>query len=253
MAQRPRKQKYTPEAVPMESGNQLKLRSQIKAKNTAQDLYLTSLREKKMTLGVGPAGCGKTFLVTAVAAEKLLKGEVEKIVVTRPTVETGGRGLGYLPGLLEEKMLPYMVPLYEALGDHIGVAATQKLITSNKLQVVPLEFARGRTFNRSFVILDECQNATVEQARMFVTRMGYESFFAINGDLSQSDLVPPRDAGKDWENGLSYLCRKLAGRDQNIGYVEFQNRDVVRSDMVRRVLSLLDDQLPSSNLNEAAA
>jgi phosphate starvation-inducible PhoH-like protein len=123
---------------------------------------------------------------------------------------------------------------------------TKKLMETGKIEIAPLAFMRGRTFNNCFVILDEAQNSTVEQMKMFVTRMGYDSTFAINGDLSQTDLQKPRDAGSGWENGLQYIIRKLKGRDENINYIEFQNRDVVRSVMVQRILNLLDSPEPKA-------
>ena len=256
MAQRPRKQKYPPVGPPREgeTGQPVRIKHQIKAKNLTQELYLKSLRETQMTICGGPAGSGKTYLVTAIALEKLLENKVEKIVVTRPVVEAGEH-LGFLPGTFEEKLDPYLLPLIDAFEDHIGPAMTKRLIETGKIVIAPLAFMRGRTFNKCFVILDEAQNSTVDQMRMFVTRMGYESVFAINGDVSQSDLVKPRDAGKDWENGLQFIVRKLKGRDEKISYIEFQNRDVVRSEMVKRILSLLDApeyKNTSRNFNGAA-
>ena len=238
-----RKQRY-PQPVPGESaGEPVKIKHLIKHKNYSQELYLEFLREMPLTLCSGPAGSGKTFLVTAVALEKLLANEVDRIVITRPVVEAGEH-LGFLPGTLEEKLDPYLLPLMDAIEDHVGATMTKKLVESGKIEIAPLAFMRGRTFNNSFVILDEAQNATVEQVKMFVTRMGYGSTFAINGDPTQSDLQKPREAGPDWENGLQYIVRKLKGRDEKIGYVEFQNRDVVRSAMVQRILTLLDSPDP---------
>lgn len=239
---RARKNKY-PTAVPAADtlceGQQVKIKHQIRSKNPAQHLYLESLRQTPLTICGGPAGSGKTYLVTAIAIEKLLDAEVDRIIITRPVVEAGEH-LGFLPGTLEEKLDPYLLPLVDAIEDHVGPQMTKRLMESKKIEIAPLAFMRGRTFNNCFVILDEAQNTTVEQMRMFVTRMGYDSIFAINGDITQSDLEKPRDAGPDWENGLQYIIRKLKGRDERINYIEFQNRDVVRSEMVKRVLSYLD-------------
>jgi len=234
-----RKQKYPQPIAPEYMGQAVKIRHQIKPKNYSQELYLESLREQPLTICSGPAGSGKTYLVTSVAIEKLIDNEVDRIVVTRPVVEAGEH-LGFLPGTLEEKLDPYLLPLIDSIEDHVGPMMTKKLLESGKIEVAPLAFMRGRTFNKSFVILDEAQNSTVEQMRMFITRIGYESIFAINGDVSQSDLQKPKGAGADWENGLQYVIRKLKGRDEKINYIEFQNRDVVRSHMVQRILTLLD-------------
>ena len=234
-----RKQRY-PQPVPTETGGQVvKIKHQIKAKNESQRLYIESLRNTPLTIGQGPAGSGKTYIVTSVAVQKLIDNEVDRIVLTRPVVEAGEH-LGFLPGTLEEKLDPYLLPLIDALEDHVGPTMAKKLLEQGKIEVAPLAFMRGRTFNNSFVILDEAQNATVEQMRMFVTRMGFGSVFAINGDITQSDLKRPKEAGPDWENGLQYIIRKLKGRDENINYIEFSNRDVVRSVMVQKLLTYLD-------------
>ena len=237
------KQKY-PQPVPAaHEGQPVRIKHQIKSKNYTQELYLESLREAPLTICAGPAGSGKTYLVTAVAIEKLLSNQVDRIVITRPVVQAG-EDLGYLPGTLEEKLDPYLLPLMDAIEDHVGIVMAKKLLESGKIEIAPLAFMRGRTFNNSFVILDEAQNSTAEQMKMFVTRMGFDSIFAINGDVTQSDLEKPRSAGADWENGLQFIIRKLRGRDENINYIEFANRDVVRSEMVKRVLTLLDGPDP---------
>lgn len=210
-------------------------------KSIAQELYLESLREQILTICSGPAGSGKTFLVTAVALEKLINQEVDKIVITRPVVEAGEH-LGFLPGTLEEKLDPYLLPLMDGIEDHVGAAMAKRLVETGKIEIAPLAYMRGRTFNNAFVILDECQNATVEQVRMFVTRIGFNSIFAINGDTSQSDLRPPKGAGSDWENGLQYIVRKLRGKNEYISYIEFRNSDVVRSQIVQNILYLLDSR-----------
>src|SRR5271167_1570191 len=237
-----RKQRY-PQDIPTESGGQMvRIKHQIKAKNITQEQYLESLREQPLTICGGPAGSGKTFLVTAVAMEKLINNEVGRIIITRPVVEAG-ENLGFLPGTLEEKLDPYLLPLMDAIEDHVGPVMTKKFIESRKIEIAPLAYMRGRTFNNCFVILDKAQNSTVKQMKMFLTRMGYDSIFTVNGDTTQSDLERPRGA-EDWENGLQYVIRKLKGRDENISYIEFTNRDVVRSHMVQRILTLLDSPEP---------
>ncbi len=245
-----RKQRY-PQPVTATTeveGQKIKIKHQIKAKNYSQELYLESLREQPLTICSGPAGSGKTYLVTAIALEKLLNGDVTRIIITRPVVEAGEH-LGFLPGTLEEKLDPYLRPLVDSIEDHIGPTMTKRLFEDKTIEIAPLAFMRGRTFNDCFVILDEAQNSTVEQMRMFITRMGYGSIFAINGDTSQSDLQKPREAGGNWENGLQYIIRKLRGRDEKINYIEFQNRDVVRSAMVQRILTLLDSPEDRSRAN----
>lgn len=247
---RAKKNKYPPAGPVREcEGHAIKIKHQIKAKNYAQETYLNSLREVPVTICAGPAGSGKTYLVTAIAIEKLLNNEVDRIVLTRPVVEAG-ENLGFLPGTLEEKLDPYLLPLMDALEDHVGPMAAKRMFEAGKIEIAPLAFMRGRTFNRSFVILDEAQNSTVEQMRMFVTRMGYNSVFAINGDITQSDLRPLKGAGPGWENGLEFVIRKLTGRDAKINFIEFQNRDVVRSEMVKRMLTLLDS--PDDRVSESA-
>lgn len=231
----PKKQRY-PQPVPVESAGQaIKLKYRIKSKNTSQNLYLESLRTAPLTICNGPAGTGKTFLVTYVALEKLVNNEVDKIVITRPTVQAG-EDLGFLPGTLEEKIDPYLKPIMEAMESHIGTTMVKKLIENGKIEMAPLAFMRGRTLNNAFVILDEAQNTTQEQIVMFVTRMGFNSTFAINGDNSQSDLERPRNADKNWCNGLEHAIRQLGGRDESINYIKFFDTDSVRNPLVTRAL-----------------
>lgn len=231
----PKKQRY-PQPVPVESAGQtVRLKYKLKHKNENQDLYLDSLRNAPLTICNGPAGTGKTYLVTYIALEKLVNNEVDKIIITRPTVQAG-EDLGFLPGTLEEKIDPYLKPIVEAMESHIGSTMVKKLIENGKIEMAPLAFMRGRTLNNAFVILDEAQNTTPEQIVMFVTRMGFESTFAINGDNSQSDLERPRNAPKDWCNGLEHAIRQLAGRDNSINYVKFFDTDSVRNPLVTRAL-----------------
>lgn len=232
------KQKYPSQTQEYE-GQPLRLKHKIAAKNETQNIYIESLREQTLTICAGPAGSGKTYIVTLIALEKLISGDVDRIVLTRPVVEAGEH-LGFLPGTLEEKLDPYLLPLMDAIEDHVGPQMAKRLVELGKIEIAPLAFMRGRTFNNCYVILDESQNATVEQMRMFVTRIGYGSQFAINGDVTQSDLEKPRNAGSDWENGLQWISRKLKGKDHKISYVEFENRDVVRSEIVRRILTHID-------------
>lgn len=234
------KNKYSQDSSLKSEGKLIKIRQVITPKNFAQEQYLDSLRNSPLTIGAGPAGSGKTFVVSGVALEKLLAGEVRKIVLTRPVVEAD-ENLGFLPGTLEEKLDPYLKPLFDAIEDHVGPTMAKKLLETGKIEIAPLAYMRGRTFNYSFVILDEAQNATTKQMKMFLTRIGEGSFYAINGDVTQSDLVPPKGVNRnEWEHGLEYAIRKLRGKSRNIQYVEFFNGDVVRSDLCKEVVNLLD-------------
>jgi phosphate starvation-inducible PhoH-like protein len=222
------KQKY-----PSSIEKEIFIKHKINAKNTAQQLYLDFLRETPITICLGPAGSGKTYLVTAIALEKLLSKEVNRIVITRPVVEAGEH-LGYLPGTLSEKLHPYLLPLLDSIEDHIGPTMTKKLFDNNKIEIAPLAFMRGRTFNNCFVILDEAQNATKEQIKMFITRIGFNSYFAINGDSSQSDLP------NKFDNGLIWISNKLKGVSSDIIVHEFNKKDVVRHPLIETILTHLE-------------
>lgn len=226
------KQKY-PQPINPESAKVIKLKFKPQAKTQAQEFYLESLRESSLTIGTGPAGSGKSFLSMAVAVEKLLSNEVQKIVLTRPVCEAG-ESLGFLPGTFEEKISPYLRPLLDALEELVGVTMAGKLLEAGKIEFAPLAYMRGRTFNNAFVILDEAQNATVEQIKLFVTRAGNYSTFVVNGDVSQSDLrgVP--------ENGLEWLVRRLRGKSRMINVIEFSHSDIQRSELVKELLTHLD-------------
>ena len=231
------KQKY-PQPVNREgSTSNIRLRNVPQPKNESQRFYMESLESAKLTIGTGPAGSGKSFLAMAVAVHKLLTNEVDKIVVTRPVVEAG-ENLGFLPGTFEDKIAPYLLPLLDALNDLVGPTMAKKLLDEGKIEFAPLAFMRGRTFSFSYVILDEAQNTSIEQMKLFVTRIGEGSIFAVNGDASQSDLrgVP--------ENGLEYIQRKLKGVSSDINVIEFTNHDVVRSEIVRTILQHLDTPEP---------
>jgi phosphate starvation-inducible PhoH-like protein len=227
-----RENKY-PQPVNPEGSKIIRLKFTPQPKSLAQELYLESLREQGLTIGVGPAGSGKSFLAMAIALEKLLHNEVSKIVLTRPVCEAG-ESLGFLPGTFEEKVAPYLRPLLDALEDLVGPTMAKKLLDGGKIEFAPLAYMRGRTFNNCYVILDEAQNTTVEQMKLFVTRIGEFSQFVVNGDISQSDLrgVP--------ENGLEYIVRRLRGRSNHINVIEFGHSDIQRSAMVKEILLHLD-------------
>jgi phosphate starvation-inducible PhoH-like protein len=169
----------------------------------------------------------------AVGIEKLLANEVSKIVLTRPICEAG-ENLGFLPGTFEEKISPYLRPLLDAMEELVGVTMAKKLLDTGKVEFAPLAYMRGRTFNNSYVILDEAQNTTIDQIKLFVTRAGNYSTFVVNGDASQCDLRGVT------ENGLEWICRKLAGRTNMVNVVEFSYSDIQRSPLVAELLRHLD-------------
>lgn len=229
------KQKY-PQPINKESSNVIRIRSKPQPKSEAQRFYMESLNEAKLTIGTGPAGSGKTFLAMAVALDKLLSNEVSRIVITRPIVEAGD-SIGFLPGTFEEKISPYLLPLLDAITDLVGATMAKKLLDNQSIEFAPLGFMRGRTFNNAYVILDEAQNTTVEQMKLFVTRIGEYAQFVVNGDVSQSDL---QFRDPNTPNGLAWVTSKLRGVSKDIQVVEFTNQDVVRSEIVRTILTHLD-------------
>ncbi len=201
----------------------------IKAKTIGQKTYVEAIRKNDITFGIGPAGTGKTYIAVAMAINALKNKDVEKIVLARPAVEAGER-LGFLPGDLQEKVDPYLRPLYDALYDILGREATLRLKEKETIEVVPLAYMRGRTLDNSFIILDEAQNATKEQMKMFLTRMGFGSKVIVTGDVTQVDL--PR--GK--RSGLEDATRIL--RDvEGIAFCRLTDSDVVRHPLVRRIVN----------------
>lgn len=218
---------------PTKTSDAIHIRHTIQGKSATQNEYLNALRTKSVVMCTGPAGCGKTYLVTAVAIEKLLAGEVQKIIITRPVVEAG-ENLGFLPGTLEEKLAPYLIPVIDAFHAHIGPTKTTELLKSGKIEIAPLAYMRGRNLEDAFVLLDEGQNATKEQLRMFITRMSFGSTFVINGDSTQTDLNK-RDAG-----GLSWMVERLRGASDDIATIEFGYKDIMRHPLIATILNRLD-------------
>lgn len=200
----------------------------IKPKTLGQKRYVDSIRKNLVTFGIGPAGTGKTYLAVALAAFYLQNREVERIILTRPAVEAGEK-LGFLPGDLQEKIDPYLRPLYDALADMFGYDQFQKMIDRNIIEVAPLAYMRGRTLEESFIILDEAQNTTREQMKMFLTRMGNHSRVVVNGDATQIDLVDRRMSGLT-------EAEKILKDVRGVGMVYFSDEDVVRHDMVGRII-----------------
>ena len=204
------------------------LRGTIRARGANQREYLRRIRRNDLTFGVGPAGTGKTYLAVACAVEALQADRVRRIVLVRPAVEAGER-LGFLPGDLTQKVDPYLRPMYDALYEMMGFDRVAKLIERNVIEVAPLAFMRGRSLNDSFIILDEAQNTTVEQMKMFLTRIGFGSRAVVTGDITQTDLPAGR------MSGLRHVLEVLR-QVQGVGFQFFEARDVVRHPLVQRIV-----------------
>ncbi len=200
----------------------------IQGRNPNQRRYLAGIQQYTLSFGVGPAGTGKTWLAVASAVEALRKEEVARLVLVRPAVEAGEK-LGFLPGDMAEKIDPYLRPLYDALYEMLGFEKVQKLIDRNVIEVAPLAFMRGRTLNDAFIIMDEAQNTTVEQMKMFLTRIGFGSKAVVTGDVTQIDL--PRHAA----SGLRHVIEVLR-RVEDVHFSFFQSGDVVRHPLVQRIV-----------------
>jgi len=209
-------------------------RADLRARTPGQSVYLHNIAAHDITFGIGPAGTGKTYLAVACAVDALERSSVQRIVLTRPAVEAGER-LGFLPGDLTQKVDPYLRPLYDALYDLMGYERVQKAFERNALEIAPLAFMRGRTLNNAFVILDEAQNTTPEQMKMFLTRIGFGSRAVVTGDVSQIDLP------KGMPSGLIDAERVLK-RVQGIAVTRFTSADVVRHPLVARIVDAYDAQ-----------
>lgn len=201
---------------------------QVKAKTLGQWQYVETIRHNYITLGIGPAGTGKTYLAVALAVAALKKKEVERIILTRPAVEAGEK-LGFLPGDMQDKVDPYLRPLYDGLYDMLGTETFQKYLTKGTIEVAPLAYMRGRTLNDAFIILDEAQNTTPEQMKMFLTRFGFGSKMVITGDITQIDLPGGKNSGlKD--------AARILGNVPGIGVIKFIEQDVVRHEIVGSII-----------------
>ena len=200
----------------------------IKPRGNNQNIYITNMDKYEVNFGVGPAGTGKTYLAVAKAVEMLVNEHVKKIILIRPAVEAGEK-LGFLPGDLSQKVDPYLRPLYDALYEMLGFEQAVRLLEKEILEVAPLAYLRGRTLNNAFIIMDESQNTSVDQMKMFLTRMGFGSYAVINGDMTQIDLP------KNIESGLSHVLKVLDGLE-DIGFTSFNSRDVVRHPLVRKIV-----------------
>ena len=203
----------------------------VRAKTAGQTAYVAAIASHTITFGIGPAGTGKTYLAVAKAVQAFSDGKVRRIILTRPAVEAG-ESLGFLPGTLNEKVDPYLRPLYDALSDMLGTDQLRRYMGDGTIEVAPLAYMRGRTLNDAFVILDEAQNTTEQQMKMFLTRLGFNTTMVITGDLTQVDLAVPR-------SGLATIERILDDI-QDIAFVHLNAEDVVRHRLVGRIVAAYD-------------
>jgi phosphate starvation-inducible protein PhoH and related proteins len=206
-------------------------RKVLKPKSKNQDFYIKSMIDNDVTFCCGPAGSGKTALAVGLACQYLMEGRVNKIVITRPVVESG-RGLGFLPGSLTEKILPYLIPIIEEMKLYLGTETFNQSKGINIIELCPLEYMRGRNFHESFMILDEAQNATFEQIKMFLTRIGSGSKAVINGDVTQTDLDERTDGGLD-------ECMDRLENVKGVAICELSGSDIVRNKIIADILEAL--------------
>ena len=209
-------------------------RGLIRARGAAPARYLASIRARDLTFGVGPAGTGKTYLAVACAVEALTAERVQRLVLVRPAVEAGER-LGFLPGDLSQKVDPYLRPIYDALYEMLGFERVARSIERNVIEVAPLAFMRGRSLNDAFIILDEAQNTTVEQMKMFLTRIGFGSRAVVTGDVTQTDLPAGRLVGPA-------PCAQVLRGVEGVAFTHFDSADVVRHPLVQRIVQAYEAQ-----------
>jgi phosphate starvation-inducible protein PhoH and related proteins len=205
----------------------------VTAKTVGQKKYVEAIRKHDVTFGIGPAGTGKTYLAVAMALATLREGKVSRIILTRPAVEAG-EALGFLPGDLYEKIMPYLRPLHDALQDMLPADDIQKHTERNTIEIAPLAYMRGRTLNNAFIILDEAQNSTTEQMLMFLTRLGHGSKAVITGDETQIDLPPHKHSGL-------LEAHRILRHTEGIAVIEFGKRDVVRHALVQRIVAAYEE------------
>lgn len=206
---------------------------QIKCKTVGQKKYVDAIKKNTVVFGVGPAGTGKTYLAVALAVSAFKNKEIEKIILTRPAVEAGEK-LGFLPGDLQTKVDPYLRPLYDALQEMLGMDNYLKLIERGAIEIAPLAYMRGRTLDNAYIILDEAQNTTPAQMKMFLTRIGFGSKVVVTGDASQKDLAPGSRSGLD-------VATKVLGKLDDIAFCQLTDKDVVRHPLVQKIVKAYDD------------
>ncbi|MBF0413119.1 MAG: PhoH family protein [Desulfamplus sp.] len=214
----------------------------IAPKSPNQKLYVDAARNNDIVFGIGPAGTGKTYLAMAMAIAALTKGEINRIILTRPAVEAG-EALGFLPGDLSDKINPYLRPLYDALHDMLSVDRSREMIEQGIIEIAPLAFMRGRTLNNSFIILDEAQNTTSEQMKMLLTRIGYNSRAVITGDITQIDLPTGKKSGL-------IEAKNILQSIEGLKFVFFDNNDVVRHKLVSRIIEAYDKDMRHKNMDK---
>lgn len=202
----------------------------VKPRSDGQKMLMEAIESKCLTLALGPAGTGKTYLAIAKAVDALEQGQVERIILSRPAMEAG-ESLGYLPGALEDKMAPYLRPLFDALGDRLGGKKVRQYMGDGIIEIAPVGFMRGRTLNNSFVVIDEAQNCTYQQLKMLLSRLGWHSTMVVTGDPAQSDLL-------DGMSGLADIAKKLES-NPNIGSITLKQEDIVRHPLVAEMLDVL--------------
>lgn len=216
----------------------LEVGRQIRPRTPGQATYIDAIRKNDLVFAIGPAGSGKTYLAVAMAVEALKQQQIRKVVLVRPAVEAG-ESLGYLPGDMQAKINPYLRPLLDAIHEMVGYDQVQRLISQDIIEVVPLAYMRGRTLNQSFIILDEAQNSTISQMKMFLTRMGHDSKIVVSGDPTQTDL--PRSQRSGLADGLQRL-----GKIKGVEIVRLTQADIVRHKLVQKIVDAYDNQ-PSDN------
>lgn len=209
-------------------------RPRVAARTKGQESYMAAIRENAITLAIGPAGSGKTFLAVAMAVEALRKGEFRKLILARPAIEAGEK-LGFLPGDFVAKINPYLRPLYDSLNDLLDPGQAKKYMENDVIEIVPLAYMRGRTLNHSFIILDEGQNATAKQMQMFLTRMGEDSKIVVTGDMTQTDLPPST------RSGLADAWARLE-RIKGIALVQLGKADIVRHALVQKIVEAYEKE-----------
>ena len=226
--------KFNGEDVSSKDTPQIKTpRVVVSGRGKKQNEYLNNIKNSDLTFGIGPSGTGKTFLAVACAVDDLLQEKIRKIVLVRPAVEAGEK-LGFLPGDLSSKIDPYLRPLYDALHDMLGAERVNRLVERDIIEIAPLAYMRGRTLREAFIIMDEGQNTTIEQMKMFLTRLGFGSKAVVNGDLSQIDLP------KSTTSGLKHAIEVLKGVD-SIKFTKFSAGDVVRHSLVQEIVEAYDN------------
>ena len=213
----------------------------VKAKTANQKFYIDSIEKNTITIARGPAGTGKTYLAAAMAVKALKEKKISRIILSRPVIEAG-ENLGYLPGDLKEKVDPHFRPLYDSLQDFIGLSKFEQFVRQGIIEITPLAYMRGRTFNESFVVLDEAQNTTLAQMRMILTRLGYGAKMVITGDQTQIDLPNPMDSSL-------LVLHEILGKVESVKFVDLTSEDVVRHDVVRRIINAFDEYNSRERIN----